>query len=307
MFVEFKIEICDAEDVVSEKQSESIDSKKKKIQQKPKRKKHRPRVAVDGKRPRKVLQPKTPKPVTPKRPSFKETVPSKKRKYVRKSSSQGNSVSEDIIIERSLPKRRKSLKKTSENNPDVISEEVEVVEKTSCRKTLDFNLENQSRDESTITTTTTHQLELKAVDEYLDTSEQFEQYFPSRFKKSRSQRRRRLNTLFMHLTGLPRKRKVLRRLMRRGDLALLIAPPICNQLPRIPFGKAQTGKKEEEAEVICEPKKIVITNYFHRRKVMENRRNMELGSIDLESHNEVSPSEILFFIAKDRGTSCCQR
>ncbi|KAK1589252.1 hypothetical protein Q3G72_031991 [Acer saccharum] len=289
-------------DVVSEKQSENIDSKKRKIQQKPKRKKHRPRVAVEGKKPRQVLQPKTPKPVTPKRPSSKETVPSKKRKYVRKSSSQGNSVSEDIIIERSLPKRRMSLKKASENNPDVISEEVEVVEKTSCRKTLDFNLENQSRDESTITTTTTHQLELKAVDECLDTSEQFEQYFPSKFKKSRSQRRRRLNTLFMHLTGLPRKRKVLRRLMRRGDLALLIAPPICNQLPRIPFGKAQTGKKEEEAEVICELKKIVITNCFHQRKVMENRRKMELGSIDLESHNEASPSEIFLFTAKDRGS-----
>ncbi|KAK4856828.1 hypothetical protein QYF36_021740 [Acer negundo] len=289
-------------DVVSEKQSENIHLKKKKIQQKPKRKKHRPRVAVEGKKPRKVLQPKTPKPVTPKRPSSKETVPSKKRKYVRKSSSQGNSVSEDIIIERSLPKRRKSLKKASENNPDVISEEVEVVEKTSCRKTLDFNLENQSRDESAITTTTTYQLELKAVDECLDTSEQFEQYFPSKLKKSRSQRRRRLNTLFMHLTGLPRKRKVLRRLMRRGDLALLIAPPICNQLPRIPFGKAQTGKKEEEAEVIYEPKKIVLTNYFYQRKVMETRRKMELGSIDLESHNEASPSEIFLFTAKDRGS-----
>ncbi|KAK2643545.1 hypothetical protein Ddye_025308 [Dipteronia dyeriana] len=285
-------------DVVSEKQSENIHLKKKKIQQKPKRKKHRPRVAVEGKKPRKVLQPKTPKPVTPKRPSSKETVPSKKRKYVRKSSIQGNSVSEDIIIERSLPKRRKSLKKASENNPDVIGEEVEV-EKTSCRKTLDFNLESQSRDESAITTTTTHQLELKAVDECLDTSEQ---YFPSKFKKSRSQRRRRLNTLFMHLTGLPRKRKVLRRLMRRGDLALLIAPPICNQLPRLPFGNEQTGKKEEEAEVICEPKKIILTNNFHQRKVMENRRKMELGSIDLESHNEVSPSEIFLFTAKDRGS-----
>ncbi|KAK3205797.1 hypothetical protein Dsin_019843 [Dipteronia sinensis] len=36
--------------------------------------------------------------------------------------------------------------------------------------------------------------------------------------------------------------------------------------------------------------------------VMENRRKMEMGSIDLESHNEASPSEIFLFTAKDRGS-----
>ncbi|TXG53683.1 hypothetical protein EZV62_018939 [Acer yangbiense] len=160
------------EDAVSEKQSENIQLKRKR-QQKPKRKKHRPRVVVEG------LKPKTPKPVTPK-----QTVPSKKRKYVRKSSRQGNSVSE----ERRLPKRRKSSKKTSKNNPDV-----EVAEKTSCRKTLNFNLE----------------------------SGQFQPYVPSMFKKMR------------------------RRRLRRSDLALLVAPPICNQLPRLPAISRGVGRRSK--------------------------------------------------------------
>ncbi|KAK1551050.1 hypothetical protein Q3G72_029306 [Acer saccharum] len=161
------------EDAVSEKLSENIQLKRKRLQ-KPKRKKHRPRVVVEG------LKPKTPKPVTPK-----QTVPSKKRKYVRKSSRQGNSVSE----ERRLPKRRKSSKKTSKNNPDV-----EVAEKTSCRKTLNFNLE----------------------------SGQFQLYVPSMFKKMR------------------------RRRLRRSDLSLLVSPPVCKQLPRLPAISSGVGRRSKK-------------------------------------------------------------
>ncbi|KAL5832674.1 hypothetical protein ACOSQ3_016348 [Xanthoceras sorbifolium] len=295
------------EDVVSGAGVENLNKqseKKRRTQQKPKRKKHRPRVAVEGRKPRKVLQPKTPKPVTPKRPSSKETAPSKKRKYVRKSSQQ-NSVPEDFIDE-TLPKRRKSSRKTNKNEPVVISE---LAEKTSkrrafnfdCRRALSFDLENQSRDE---TITTPHLLELQVVDECLNISEQSELYVPNRCKKTRSQRRRRLNTLFMPKlnlggVGIPTKRKRLRRLIRRSNLALLIAPPICNQLPRLSFEKAQTGEKEkEEAEVIREPearKKIMLRNYYHQRKVMENRRKMGLGFVDLND-------EIFLFTAKDRGS-----
>lgn len=298
----FETEICNAdgqqkaqEDVDYEMGAENVirkAEKKRKMKLKPKRKKHRPRVVDENKKPKKVAQPKTPKAVTPKRPSSKENLASKKRKYVSKS---GRGVS---ISDEPLPKRRQAAKETSKKN------------EKSCKRALDFDMNNPP--------TCAHQLEIQKVDECVNSGEQCEEFFPRKWKKIRSKRRRRLNILFMPklilgCAGIQRKRKrSRRRMICRSNLALLLALPVCDQLPRLSFDKAQTGGKEA-TEAICRPeamKKIMLINYYHERKVMESwRKKMEMGSVDLELDNNKPEgtqleNENCLFTAKHRGTSC---
>ncbi|KAK9280199.1 hypothetical protein L1049_013886 [Liquidambar formosana] len=116
----------------AKKRSKSSIDLNKKPQQRPRKKKHRPKVVVEGK-PKKTPKPKTPKPTTPKRASSTKDQ-SVKRKYVRKNKLKDTDYT--------------PLEDATWEATDPISERAE----TSCKRALNFDVENPSRDESAIIT-----------------------------------------------------------------------------------------------------------------------------------------------------------
>lgn len=242
--------------------------KKRGPKQKSKMKNHRPRVLVEGMpkkepTPKKApQQPKTPKPVTPNHAH--ETT--RKRKYVRK-----NSVSGNVVMDESVSKRRKCGRGNRQSNSDAIILLPPPPIKT-CRQALNFDLENQSRDDKAIiiaipecgvqaldecafTKATEHGVQV--VDECVDAREQRENNKTRSNRRSR--RRRRLNILFMRNLPVgqgqyPRRKRRLRRATRRCNLTVLTAIPLCSQLPKLPSKQAFPSEK---ATPICsQPPKL---------------------------------------------------
>lgn len=301
--------------VVRQEKVESLKRgmKKRGPKQKPKRKKHRPRVLVEGMRkkapkPKKTpRQPKTPKPVTPNRAH--ET--NRKRKYARKSF-----VSGDVVVDESVSKRRKCGRGNRQSNSDAIILLPPPPIKT-CRQALNFDLENQSRDEETIIIAIPECGAL--VDECaftkaecVDAREEQCESIKTRSNR-RSRRRRRLNILFMPNLPVgqgqyPRRKRRLRRATRRCNLTVLTAIPLCSQLPKLPSKQAfpsqnatpiccqppklppkqPAGSEKKEAEVVSEPeasKNMLLTNNLVKNVA---GRTVEPCVVDLQLHGNKS-------------------
>ncbi|KDP42755.1 hypothetical protein JCGZ_23695 [Jatropha curcas] len=118
-------------------------------QQKPRRRKHRPKVITEGK-------PRPRKPVTPK-PALNTESPTGKRKYVRKkpvNDTQTTPPSESTGTPTGKRKyvRKKPLNKDSTNSPvEATGETTDPVlepANKSCRRSLNFDIEEQPRDDS---------------------------------------------------------------------------------------------------------------------------------------------------------------